>query len=114
MVNNIPIPCRPLSVAFGAEQAKVSYYLLNKFVHKINGNKGLMFDYNNYLDGFSLFGFDINPIDLTDSRMSLEKAGNVKLELKFKSALSNATTLIVYSEHQKVLNVDKTRKIISQ
>lgn len=114
MVNSMPIPCRPLNVDFVGKQSKLAYYLLNKCVSKINDNKGLMFDYNNYLNGFTFFGFDINPIDLTDSRLHLEKSGSVKIELKFTSSLSEACTLIIYSEHQKVLELDKTRRIITQ
>jgi len=113
-VNNMSIPMRPLNFDLTNNTVLVGYYLLHKCISKLNENQGLIFGPSSYGQGYALFGFDINPLDLTDSTMYLEKTGSVKLELKYSKPLAEAVTLIVYAEHQKVLEIDKHRQVTVQ
>ncbi len=113
-INNISLPIRPLSVNFKGSETMLPYYLLNKCASKMNNNEGLVFDHSRYIDGYSLFAFDIAPLECIDSSLNLEKSGSVKLELKFSSALTEAVTLISLSLYQQVLEIDKTRQTLIQ
>lgn len=113
-VNSLSIPMRPLSIGPNSTEIATSFYLLNKCVQKINEGTGTTFTLDQYKEGYTIFGFDICPLDLTESTMYLEKSGDVKLEVSFSSPLDQAVTLLVYSEHQKVLEIDRLRQITLQ
>lgn len=109
MVNNHPCPTRPLPFDFTKDQVIHGYYLLNKCMSKVNKEQGLMFPLKDYSKGFSFFAADINPLDYSDDTLQLFKSGAVKIELKFRTPLSDAITLIVYSEHQEMIEIDHQR-----
>lgn len=114
MVNNVSVPSRPITVDFAENLYQDSFHLLNKCVSKMNDNKGLPFTKTMYANGYTLFGFDIFPLDLTDSTLHLERQGSCKLELTFSAGLKDAVTIILYSEKQRVLTIDKDRRLTSQ
>jgi len=64
--------------------------------------------------GFTIFAFDINQSVGSDSTLHLEKNGSVRIELKFAKPLPEAVNCLVYSEQQKVLEIDKFRQISIQ
>lgn len=109
-INNISVPFRPLTIDVSNNNYLLGYYLLYKCVSKMNNNRGLLFTPNAYVKGYTLFGFDINPLALTDSCMYLETSGSVKLQLSFSRPLAEAVTLLVYAESQKVMEIDKQRQ----
>lgn len=112
-VNNLPIPSRALILNSEAEYA-TCFYLLNKTVQKLNEGTGTTFTFDQYKNGYTIFGFDISPLDLTEGTMYLEKSGAVKLDIQFSEPLNEAVTLLVYSEHQRVLEIDRLRQITIQ
>lgn len=114
MVNNMPVPHRALSLDFTKQSYITAFHLLNKCVSKVNGDTGLPFPLSTYVKGNCFFGFDIRPLDLPDTTLYLENTGNCKLDLKFSAGLSEATTVIVYAEFQKVLSIDKLRQLTIQ
>lgn len=114
MVNNISVPSRTIDTDFTKSLFQKSYQLLNNCVSKMNGNRGLPFEKNSYGKGNTFFGFDIFPLDLVESTLHLERQGSTKLEIGFSTALADAVTLILYSESQRVITIDKDRKVSSQ
>ena len=64
-----------------------------------------------YVNGYSLFCFDLTP-DLGESdHFSLIKSGNVRLAINFAEELARTINVIVYAEFQNVLEVDKNRNV---
>ena len=57
--------------------------------------------------------FDLTP-DLSSScghHFSVTKSGNIRLELAFEVALSITGNVLVYSEFDNVIEIDKDRKV---
>lgn len=77
----------------------------------MTNGQGLDFTHDEYKNGNTLISFDLNPLDFNDSTLFLEVPGTVKLELSFSTPLSEAHTLIVYSEHQQVIELDIQRQV---
>ena len=64
-----------------------------------------------YVNGYSLFCFDLTP-DLGESdHFSLIKSGNVRLAINFADELARTINILVYAEFQNVLEVDKNRDV---
>lgn len=111
-VNNIPIPIRGLNVDFANNQYLIPYYLLLKSLGVNSENDGALISREEYSKGNVIFAFDINQQHVADSSMLLETSGSVRIELKFSKPLGEAVTLLVYSESQGVLTLDKFRQAI--
>ena len=63
--------------------------------------------------GHALYCFDLTP-DLSSScghHFSVTKSGNLRLELAFEVALSITGNVLVYSEFDNVIEIDKDRKV---
>lgn len=73
-------------------------------------NAGLKIKRNEYPEGFCFFAFDINQSLSNTDALSLEKSGTVKLEIKFGKTLTEAVNCIVFSQHQRILEIDKFRQ----
>ena len=78
----------------------------------INRDQGNGISYSDYANGFSLWGFDLSP-DLNDgSHFNVTKHGNLRLELRFKEALTVTINVIVYAEFDNVIEIDSSRNVL--
>lgn len=113
-VNNVPYPIKGMNLDFSNGQNLIPYYLLFCSLGIAGQDQGLTFDRKKYNEGQTFFAFDINQSIGSDATLQLEKNGSVRIELKFATPLSEAINCLVYSEHQKVLEIDKYRQISVQ
>ena len=88
-------------------------------LHPIYGEDGISSDTGNtigreqFVNGHALYCFDLTP-DLSSScghHFSVTKSGNLRLELAFEVALSITGNVLVYSEFDNVIEIDKDRKV---
>lgn len=111
-VNNVPIPIRGLNLDFDNNAYLLPYYMLFCSLGIAGQDQGLTFDRKKFAEMFTFFAFEINHS--ADSTLHLEKTGSVRVEIKFASAVPEAVNCLVYSEHQRVLEIDKFRQISVQ
>ncbi|XP_072152548.1 uncharacterized protein F54H12.2-like [Bemisia tabaci] len=65
--------------------------------------------------GYSLIALDFTP-DLEahiKTHWSLVRHGSLRIELRFSDALAEATTVITYAEFDNVIEIDKSRNVIT-
>ena len=62
--------------------------------------------------GYALYAFDLTADLAEEGHFNLMKHGNVRLDLKFGTALPNTINVIAYAEFESVLEIDKSRNII--
>jgi hypothetical protein len=113
-VNNVPYPMKGLNLDFTNNSNLLPYYLLFTSLGIAGQDQGLSFDRNQFQNGNTFFAFDINQSSGSDSALQLEKSGSVRIELKFAKGLTEAVNCLVYSEQQKILEIDKYRQISVQ
>lgn len=113
-VNNLPIPIRPISYDFSNNNYLLGYFLLYSSIGKNSQDFSLAFTREEYGESFTLFAFDINPLIHDDPTLYLEKNGTCSIEIKFSTALSDAVSLLLYSETQGLLEFDKYRQVTVQ
>lgn len=114
-VNNFSVPVRPLTLDFSNSDYLLPYYLLFTSLGIAGKDNGLVFDRNDFKsNGYALFPFDLRPIVDSDQLLQLEKTGSVKIDLKFKTGLTEAITLLVYYETNSMIEIDQFRQVSKQ
>ena len=64
-----------------------------------------------YVNGYTLFCFDLTP-DLGESdHFNLVKSGSVRLKINFVEGLRQTVNFIVYAKFQNVLEIDRNRNV---
>lgn len=89
-----------------------AYQTLYSGLNKMYKDTGNGISRDDYPNGYTLYAFDISP-DLNEGdHLNLVKRGNLRLEMRFGTALPNTIMVIVYAEFQNILEVDKSRNVI--
>ena len=69
--------------------------------------------YDEYPNGYCLYCFNLTPDDSDGvSHVSQRKTGNIRLNLRWSTALTEAVSLIVLGQMQNTLTIDSNRDII--
>jgi len=110
-VNNISVPVRPYNLNFEDKNYLLPYYMLFTSTGIAGQDTGLWFDRCSYKEFCTLFSFDIVQGSNPNGLLNLDKTGNVKIEVMFKTPLTRAYHCVVMSEHQSVLEINKFRQI---
>ena len=106
------IPQKPLSSDFENNLSLRNYFTLLESTGKSFGNNGIDIDRTEYEEGYSLLAFDLSP-DLEDTGCyHLIRKGNIRLELKFDKGLTSPVNVIVYSEFDSSIKIDKNRSVL--
>ena len=107
------IPYAPLQPTFSGSN------YIHAFYNHFTGGDGTSIDTGNtirreqFVHGHALYCFEWTP-DLSSSgghHFSVTKSGNLRLELAFEVALSITGNVLVYSEFENVIEIDKDRKV---
>jgi len=102
---------KPLKVDYRNHLYVRAFNTLFSGTGKLYNDEGLSLDRYEYSHGNTLYAFDLSP-DLTDDdHFDLIKTGSVRIQAKFSEALAEPVTLIVYAEHQNLLEIDRNRNV---
>ena len=66
-----------------------------------------------YADGYTLFVYNLDPDLKRGNYLNLVKRANIRLELRFATALPNTIKVVVYAEHPALFEVDRARNVMS-
>ena len=61
--------------------------------------------------GSALFCFDLSADRKSDENFELVENGNIRLEFLFSERLTDSVNVIVYSEYQNLIEIDKHRNV---
>ena len=111
-VDGVQVPSKPLQPDFEGENHMRSYVSMFSGTGLMCRDQGNDISRDEYGNGYTLFAFDLTP-DLSDvGHFQLAKHGNLRLELHFKSQLSETVNAIVYAEFDNVIEIDKARNVL--
>ena len=104
-------PIKPLTPVF-PDQYLLSYLSLLTGTGKWGKNEGCHFNRDEYAKGYCLFAWDLTA-DLADGgdHFQLMRTTSVRLELKFKTAVTDPTNVIVYAEFENMIIIDADRNV---
>ena len=102
----------PTEPNFTADNYITAYANLFSGTGKLVKDEGTDIRREDFKAGYALYAFDL-PADLAEEgHFTLMKHGNVRLDLKFGTALLKPINVIAYAEFESVLEIDKSRNII--
>jgi hypothetical protein len=111
-VNGVQYPADPLkmncSSPFGVTRAYETLFSSTGIHHD---DRGHMITQEMFTKGYFILGFDLTPDREADEHISLTRQGNVRIETRFKNALPEAVTCILYAEFPGYIEIDNSRNV---
>ena len=110
--DGVQIPSKPLQPDFANDRFIRSYFGLYSQTRQHYRDTGNAISREKYKNGCALFAFDLTPqLNSSDDVFELMKNGNIRLELHFAKASPRTLTVIVFAEHDNLLEIDRERHV---
>lgn len=111
-VDGQQIPAAPLKPSYSTDNYIRAYFTQFQSSEGISSDTGNTVDREEFKDGNTLYCFDLTP-DLSSSspHFQITKTGNLRVELGFEKVLPFTGNVIVYSEFESVVEIDKERRV---
>ena len=109
-VSGTPVGGRTMELDFPNNQYVEAYLFLFSGSGKLYRDEGNMIECTAFPKGNTLFLFDLTPFPGYEN-MNLVKHGNVRLEIQFAQALPESINVIIFSESDTILEIDRSRNI---
>lgn len=112
-VNGKQVPMRALEPNFPKGQFRRCYYnLMETVLGPCLDERSIGLSEEDYIsNGKTFFGFSITPDGNSNHALSSRVNGNINIHLKFRTALTDNITVIVYSELQNKIEIDAARNV---
>jgi hypothetical protein len=81
------------------------YHTLTASNCSFNNDAGLAITREDYPNGYSLFAVEFAPHSSSDETFEIQKRGSLRVELQFKEALKQPTTLFMYMEYESMIEI---------
>ena len=69
-------------------------------------------DREDFLQGYTLYAFNLSPDEECGQHLSLIKSGNIRLETRFRQPLRSTINLIVYAIFDSIIEVSNRRQVL--
>ena len=79
---------------------------------KLFDDTGLDISLADFKDGYAIYCFDLTPDNNDGDHLELVKRGDVQLHVKFGTALTETVTILVISEYENTLQIDRFNTVI--
>jgi len=109
-VDGEQIPLNGINCDYAGEQWLEGYQSLVDIVGKWRTDQPMMFDRSEYPNGFALYGFQLVP-ELVQGAFNLTRNTNVRLDIKFSTALTVNVTALIWFSYDSVLEVTSARDV---
>jgi hypothetical protein len=111
--NGRQIPIESLLIGTGHEKTTVMEY---RTIFEVSGirhsNAGLQITHDMFIAGYFMLLFDLSPDrDASECHTSHPTNGNIRIEARFKDALPDAGTCLLYMEYDNCVRIDKNRAV---
>ena len=102
----------PLEMDFTNNRSLLGYMSLFCGTGKMFRDEGLDIQRSEYGSGFTLYAFDLSPDLAENDHYSLNRQGNVRLDIKYRVALPQTINVICYGEFDSVIELDRNRNVL--
>ncbi|XP_035209161.1 uncharacterized protein F54H12.2-like [Stegodyphus dumicola] len=106
------IPSKPYQPNFEKTFYGRSYLSIFTDLNRYHSSPNINISFDEYKDGYTLYAVDLTPdMASNESHVSINKSGNIAIDIKFAAALPETVTLIVYAEYRNIIEIDKSRGV---
>lgn len=111
--DGIPYPRPPLKLDFAANKCAEAYHNFMSSLGGAYSEHVVTVTKDDYTDGYFLVSYDMSPDQLGSVHPGnlLNMNSNIRLEMKFKEAVKQNITLLVYSETEHLMEIHRDRKV---
>jgi hypothetical protein len=111
--DGIPYPRPPLKLDVGANKCAEAYHSYLLSLGCSYSDRAVTVSKDDFMDGYTMFSYDMSPDQLGSVHPGnlLNMNSNVRLEMKFKEAVKQNITLLVYSEMEHLMEIHRDRKV---
>ncbi|KAM8945892.1 uncharacterized protein F54H12.2-like [Pelodytes ibericus] len=106
------IPAKPFQPDFEHSNAVREYMSFLLLAQKNCGDSGIIINREEFVDGYSLFAFDLSPDQECSCHFSLIRSGNLRAEIHFSRALERTVNFIVYGLFENIIEVNQRREVL--
>lgn len=107
------VPAKPLTPDFAGRRATRAYLTTLEGVGRQRKDESAGLSLLRFLNGYTLFCFDLTPSLIDGDQFELVKSAPMRLELKFAQALPHPIVVFVYGELDGLIEVDKSRQVLT-
>ncbi|MGL5902900.1 MAG: hypothetical protein ACRCZO_09460, partial [Cetobacterium sp.] len=111
--DGVQIPSRPFQPQFDNGSAVREFYQLVLATGKHLKNQSLAIDREDFLNGYTLFAFNLTPDEECGHHISLIRTGNIRLEARFREPLRHTITIIAYAIYDSVIEISNRRQVLA-
>lgn len=108
-VDGNPVPSKPLELDYTSNNYVRAYH---RMFPGFNQDKGIALTREEFAKGYTLYVFDLTPDMCDGSHMNLQHQGNLRLEIKFSTALEHTISVFVYAEFENIIEITKSRNVL--
>ncbi|XP_075439047.1 uncharacterized protein F54H12.2-like [Ascaphus truei] len=106
------IPTKPFQPDFENANSIREYMALVQIAGKQNADAGFLINREEYVEGYTLFAFDLSPDQERGGHFSLIRNGNLRAEIRFSRALDRTVNIIVYCVFDNVIEINQRREVL--
>ncbi|XP_048036209.1 uncharacterized protein F54H12.2-like [Megalobrama amblycephala] len=111
-VDGQQFPAKPLQPNFESGAAVREFYQLAMASGRHLKNQALSIDRDDFLNGYTLYAFNLTPDEECSQHISLIKSGNIRLEARFRQPLPQTINLLVYAVFDSIIEVSNRRQVL--
>ena len=91
-----------------------AYDTLMRSTGQYKGGRSMLVDYHDFGNGTMILVFDLTARgECNSEQFTVKKVGNLRINLKYKNALTETNNLILYGEFDGVLTIDADRNVFT-
>ena len=111
--NSQGFPTYPLEPDFGTDQYREIYASLYDVVGSRWANIGSVINYKSMKSSFCLFPFDLTGDNkgFVDGVDHMPEFGSINFDIRFKRALPEVVSMIVYAEYEDTMLIDEFENV---
>ncbi|XP_039537536.1 uncharacterized protein F54H12.2-like [Pimephales promelas] len=111
-VDSHQFPAKPFQPNFESGLAAREYYQLVMATGRHLKDRALAINIDDFIDGYTLFAFNLTPDEDCGQHISLIKSGNIRVEARFREPLPNTVNLIIYAVFDSLIEVSNRRQVL--
>ncbi|MCP4458743.1 MAG: hypothetical protein GY816_12080 [Cytophagales bacterium] len=109
---DVTYPRNPMVFDFANKRYTRAYMGLFEALNMVNEDKGNSICYDDYLNGYCMFGFDLSPDCSDGSHWQLIREGSTSISIEFGTDTpASGIKVIVLAEFDNLMTIDKWRNV---